>query len=76
MKLYIDKGLIKLDKNLDNPVFKTPWIKQLMENGCTNPAEIFYKYDYKKFKDDPNFISLLDYSYNTDLSKLLDSFLK
>ncbi len=76
MKLYIDKGLIKLDKSLDSPVFKNPWIKQLIENGCTNPADIFYKYDYSKFKDNPEFLSLLNFSYNTDLSKLLDSYLK
>lgn len=75
MKLYIDKGQIVLDKDFNSPVFKTPKVQEMIKDGCTDPADIFYEYDYKKFEDCPEILDLLNYSYSTDLSKLLDKYL-
>lgn len=74
MKLYIDKGLIALDKNLDNPVFKSKKVQSMIENGATS-QDIFYEYDYEKFKNSKEFLDLLDFSYNNNLYELLEKYL-
>lgn len=71
MKLYTDKGLIKLDSNFNSPVFKNKEIQDMIKNGAKTPADIFYQYDVSKYIDYPAFTELLDYAYNTDLSELL-----
>lgn len=76
MKLYTDKGLITLDENFDSPVFKSTKIKNILKNGAKTPSDVFYEYDVSKYKDNPEFKDLLDYSYKIDLAERLELYLK
>lgn len=74
MKLYTDKGYIKLDKDNASPVFRSPIIQEMIKNGVNSPNEIFYNYDLPKYNQSSEFREILDYAYKLNLAELLESY--
>ena len=61
-KVYQDKGCQHtLDEQENNIVFKSPKIKEMIDNGAETAFDIWYEWDKDKYKDNEVFKKVLKY---------------
>ena len=61
-KVYQDKGCQRtLDEQENNIVFKSPKIKEMIDNGAETAFDIWYEWDKDKYKDNEVFKKVLKY---------------
>ncbi len=71
-KVYQDKGMQRsLDDQINNVVFKSKRVRDMVENGIDTAFDIWYEWDKSKFEDSPIFSGVLEYvkTHNMDIKK-------
>lgn len=71
-KVYQDKGMQRsLDDQINNVVFKSKRVRDMVENGIDTAFDIWYEWDKSKFEDSPVFSGVLEYvkTHNMDIKK-------
>ena len=61
-KLYDEEGCVDMDKQIDNKIYNTDRIQNIIKDGNPSWSSMWLKFDRSKFIDDDNFIEVLDYA--------------
>lgn len=70
-KFYQDNGYHNgMNEQQNNVVFTKEKTQKLLENGANSPFDIWYGYDLSLFENDDNFIEMMNYLKDNDVSKL------
>jgi 5'-deoxynucleotidase YfbR-like HD superfamily hydrolase len=67
-KLYDEEGCVDLNNLLEsNPSLKDPRVQELLDSGYSW-SKMWINYDKNKYMDDENFLEVLEYVENNDIS--------
>lgn len=72
-KCYQDMGFQhSINNDKDIAILQNTQIQQSIKNGAKNFFDIWYEWDKEKFKDDENFMAILDYIKRNDTQNLIN----
>lgn len=66
MKLYDQEGCYNINNQPNNPILNNPDVRKVLDSE-KNISNAWIEFDRKKFEDDKNFITIIDYLKENDL---------
>lgn len=66
MKLYDQEGCFDINNQPNNPIINNPDVRKVLDSE-KNISNAWIEFDRKKFEDDKNFITIIDYLKENDL---------
>lgn len=66
MKLYDQEGCFDINNQPNNPILNNPDVRKVLDSE-KNISNAWIEFDRKKFEDDKNFITIIDYLKEKDL---------
>ena len=66
MKLYDQEGCFDLERQSNNPILANPEVKKVLE-AEKSISNAWIEFDRKKYRDDDNFMAIVDYLKEHDL---------
>lgn len=66
MKLYDQEGCFDINNQPNNPILNNPDVRKVLDSE-KNISNAWIEFDRKKFEDDKNFITIIDYLKENDL---------
>lgn len=67
-KLYDEENLVDINDQDDNKTYYDEKVQMLLKNGEATWSGLWLEHDREKFKDDKNFLNVLDYIKNNKIS--------
>lgn len=67
-KLLDEEGCVDLNQQANNPVYFNDRVQSIIQSGETTWSGMWLEFDRDKYKDDSNFIKVLEYVKNNDIS--------
>lgn len=66
MKLYDQEGCFEINNQPNNPIINNPDVRKVLDSE-KNISNAWIEFDRKKFEDDKNFITIIDYLKGNDI---------
>jgi len=67
-KLYDEENCVDMNKQENNPVYYNGKVQSIIQSGGTTFSDVCLEFDRDKYSDDSNFIKVLEYVKNNDIS--------